>query len=171
MKKNLLSMVILALLIVNLVLTVVMMLNVTKTNAATAEIVTDIASVLKLELDNGDGAVAGSVSLADTETYSIADSMTITLKKDEGDTKDHYAIVAVTLSMDTTHEDYATYGPTIDTREALIKSEIISVISGYTLSEAQLSQEQICDEILEKIQQLFGSTFIYKVSFSEIMFG
>ncbi len=164
-------MVILALLIVNLVLTTVMMLNVTKTNAATAAIVTDIASVLQLELDNGDGASTGSVSLADTQTYSISDSMTIPLKKDVEETKDHYAIVSVTISMDTTHEDYETYGPTIDTREALIKSEIVSVISGYTMTEAKISQEQICDEILERLQALFGSTFIYKVSFSEIMFG
>lgn len=170
MKKNLLSMVILALLVVNIVLTAVMMFSVIKTNSATAAIVTDIASILKLELDDGSGST-GSVSLADTQSYSIPDSMTITLKKEEGETKDHYAIVSVTLSMDTTHEDFATYGATIDTREALIKSEVISVVSGYTLSEAQISQDQMCEDILERLQALFGSDFIYRVSFSEIMFG
>ena len=49
MKKNLLSIIILSLLVVNIILTVVMMLSVIKTNSATAELVTDIAGVLELE--------------------------------------------------------------------------------------------------------------------------
>ena len=56
-------------------------------------------------------------------------------------------------------------------KETLIKSEIISVISGYTHAEASLSQDAICDEILKRIQAMYGSDFIYKVSFSEFMFG
>lgn len=175
MKKNLLSIIILSLLVVNIVLTVIMMMNVMGTNQKTAAIVTDIASILDLELDKGDGTGAsGQVSLADTVVYSVPDSMTITLKRDEGEDKDHYCIVKVSFSMDTTHEDYATYGGgtgDLSSMETLMKSEVINVISGYTLSEAQLSQQQMCDEILKKIQELFGSDFIYKVSFSEIMFG
>lgn len=170
MKKNLLSIVILSLLIVNIALTAIMMFSVLKTNERTASIVTDIADILALELDKSDGSGAQAVSLADTEVYSITDSMTITLKRDEGETSDHYAIVKVSLSMNTKHEDYATYSD-IAAKETLIKSEIISVISGYTHAEAQLSQDLICDEILKRIQIMYGSDFIYKVSFSEIMFG
>ena len=48
MKKNLLSIVILALLIVNLVLTSIMMFSVTSTNKKTGAVVADIASILKL---------------------------------------------------------------------------------------------------------------------------
>lgn len=171
MKKNLLSIIILFLLVVNIALTAIMMFSVLKTNSSTAAIVTDIASILNLELGNGEGGTGVSTpSLADTEVYSIADSMTITLRRDEGDTSDHYAIVKVSLSMDTTNEDYATYGD-LSTKESLIKSEIISVISSYTLTEAQLSQDKICEEILKAIQEMYGSQFIYKVSFSDIMFG
>lgn len=97
--------------------------------------------------------------------------MTVALKKDEGDDKDHYAIVAVSLSMNTKHEDYATYGADVAAKENLFKSEIISVISSYTASEAKLSQEAMCDEILKRIQAMYGSDFIYKVSFSDLMFG
>ena len=173
MKKNLLSIIIVSLLIVNIALTAVMLFSVVGTNQKTAAIVTDIAEVLAIELDTGEGGEGsgGVVSLADTEVYSIPDSMTITLKRDEGDDKDHYAIVKVSLSMNMQHEDYATYGPTLSTMESLIKSEIISVMSSYTLTEAQLSQDKICDEILTRIQSMFGSDFIYKVSFSDIMFS
>ena len=85
MKKNLLSIIILALLIVNLVMTSVMMISVTGTNEKTAAIVTDIASVLKLELNQGTetGESAEAVSLENTEAYDLPDEMTIPLLKGE----------------------------------------------------------------------------------------
>ena len=73
--------------------------------------------------------------------------------------------------MNKTDPDYATYQPSLATSEGLIKSEIISVIGSYTLTEAKLSQDQMCEEILQRIQEMYGSKFIYKVSFSEIMYG
>jgi flagellar FliL protein len=76
--------------------------------------------------------------------------------------------------MNTKDEDYATYGTdeAMAANEALIKSEVIAVISSYTVDEIKLDQDHICDEILERVQKLYdGSKFIYKVSFSDIMFG
>lgn len=169
MKKNLLSIIILSLLVVNIALTVVMMFSVVKTNQKTAEIVTDIASILKLELDTSEGSVQ-EVSIADTQVYTIADSMTIRLKNDEGDDKDHYLIVKVSFSLNTKHEDFATYGD-LSTKEDLLKGEINSVVGSYTYAEAKLSPDQMCDEILRRVQTMYGSDFIYKVSFSEIIFG
>lgn len=169
MKKNLLSIIILSLLVVNIALTVVMMFSVVKTNQKTAEIVTDIATILKLELDTGDGTAA-EVSMSDTEVYTITEEMTIRLKNDEGDDKDHYVMVKVSFSLNKLHDDYATYGD-LSTKEDLIKGEINSVISAYTYSEAKLSQDQMCEEILRRVQTMYGSDFIYKVSFSKFLFG
>ena len=50
MKKNLLSVLILVLLVVNIILSVIMMASVVGTNKKTGELVTSIATVLKLEL-------------------------------------------------------------------------------------------------------------------------
>ena len=50
MKKNLFSVIILVLLIVNIVLTSVMMLSVTSTNKKTADLVTKIAGALDIEI-------------------------------------------------------------------------------------------------------------------------
>lgn len=169
MKKNLLSLVILSLLVVNIVLTAVMLFSVLSTNKKTAAIVTDIAGILQLELnDSVDGS--GSVSIADTEVHAIAEQ-TISLEKEEGDDKDHFAIVSVSLSINTKHEDYASYGADVVNKEDLIKSEIIAVVSGYTATEARIPEVQtkMCEEILERVQNLYGSTFIYKVTFSNIM--
>jgi len=173
MKKNLLSIVILALLIVNIVLTTLMMFTVMKNEQATGKIISDIASALSLELDkeNGNGTDPSTISIADTSVYEFEDTMTITLKAEEGDTSPHYCICKVSLSMNTKDPDYATYSAQFDTYKGLIKSEILSVVGSYTYSEAQMSQEQICQEILDRIQTLYQSQFIYKVSFSEFMFG
>ena len=171
MKKNLISILILSLLVVNVVLTAIMMFSVTSTNKKTAEIVTDIAGVLNLELNVDANGSSSAVSMEDTEVYSIPDSMTITVKRAEGETKDTYCIVNISLSLNKTHDDYAKYQPTLETNEGLIKSEIIAVIQQYTADEIKLSQDQICDEILKRVQALYGSDFIYKVSISNIMFG
>jgi len=171
MKKNLLSVLILALLIVNIVLTSIMMFSVTSASKKTAALVTDIASIIKLDVGTPatGGATASAVSIDDTEVYDIADKMTIPLAKGS-DGADHYALVSVSLSLNTKDEGYKTYGATIADKESLIKSAIIEVMGSYTVEEAQADQTTLRQEILEKIQGLFDSQFVYDVSFSDIMF-
>ncbi|MCR5011199.1 MAG: flagellar basal body-associated FliL family protein [Lachnospiraceae bacterium] len=172
MKKNLLSIIILSLLVVNIILTSIMLFSVVSTNNKTAAIVTDIAGILKLEMEGQNEAEGGAeVAMADTAVYQIAEQMTITCKRAEGDTKDTYCLVNVALSMNTKDPDYETYAATLETNESLVKSEVISVISSYTADEIKLDQDAICQEILERVQKMYGSKFIYKVSFSNIMFG
>ena len=171
MKKNLISVIILALLIVNIALTAIMMFSVTGASKKTAALVDDIATVLDLELASKEGKPA--VAMTDTETYSISDSMTVPLKKSEGDDKDHYCIVSITLSIDKKAEGYKEYGSaeSLAAKEGLIKDEINGVFAQYTMEEARDNQEQIKEEILDRIQRMFDSRFIYNVSFSDIMFG
>ncbi len=174
MKKNLISVIILALLIVNIVLTAIMMFSVTGASKKTAALVDNIATALNLELASGtEGGAEEVVSMADTETYSFAENMTIPLKKSEGDDKDHYCIVSITLSINTKADGYKEYGSAenLATREGLIKDEINGVFANYTMEEARDNQEEIKKEIINRIQQMFDSKFIYNVSFGDIMFG
>lgn len=172
MKRNLLSILILALLIVDIALTAIMMLTFNSTFSKTAALVNDIAGVLDLEVNgpvtNYDGS-SGEVSLADTVTYDLPDSMTIPLALGE-DGKAHYAMVSVSLSMDSSNADFKTYKlEGVSERKSLIQSEITEVFGEYTLDEARADTEGLKKEILQRLQQLFGSNFIYKVSFSEIV--
>ena len=66
MKKNLLSVLILVLLVVNIILSVVMMTSVIGTNKKTGELITSIASVLKIELYNPGGVAVTDVPMSDT---------------------------------------------------------------------------------------------------------
>jgi flagellar basal body-associated protein FliL len=171
MKKNLLSVVILALLVVNLILTGIMMFSCVSANKKTAALVNDIASVLDLELTGGGSNTeeVAAVSVADTEIYNIADAMTVALRPSE-DGKEHYCMCEVSFSMNKTHEDYETMSPMVATQESKIRSIIIGVIGGYTKEEAQANQKAIESAILEQVQQMFGSNFIYEAYFRDVKF-
>lgn len=171
MKKNLLSVVILALLVVNLILTGIMMFSCVSANKKTAALVNDIASVLDLELTGGGSNTeeVAAVSVADTEIYNIADAVTVALRPSE-DGKEHYCMCEVSFSMNKTHEDYETMSPMVATQESKIRSIIIGVIGGYTKEEAQANQKAIESEILEQVQQMFGSNFIYEAYFRDVKF-
>ena len=166
MKRNLLSIIILALMVVNIVLSAIMMVSVSSASRKTAQLVADISAVLGIEI-NGlpQSDVPGSVSMADTQVHTIQEELTIPLKTGE-DGSSHYAVGNVSLSMNTKHEDFATYSETMTDREGLIKDIIFSVMATYTMDEAKISSTQIKKEILSEVQELFGSDFIYAVSYN-----
>lgn len=174
MKKNLLSILILALLIVNIVLNVIVMISVTSTNKKTAAVITTIAGILNIELENGseeDGEAV--VTMADTATYDIADKLTIPLrmesKEEGGDGAQHFLVVSVSLAMNINDEGYETYGTAeaMAAKEGMIKGEITDVISGYTLTDLQRDGDAVRTEILNRLQTMFDSKFIYKVTFRD----
>lgn len=169
MKKNLVSIIILALLIVNLVLTSIMMFSVMSTNKKTGAVVSDIASILKLELGDSEGgaAAAPAVSMEDTAIYEIEDELTILLAKGAYG-EDHVALVQVSLSMNTKDKGYKTYGSTIGEQESLIKGTITDVISRYTADEIQPRTGEIKEEILSEVQKMYDSEFIYQITFSKL---
>ena len=175
MKKNLISIVILALLIVNVVLTAIMMFSVVGTSRKTAALVDNIATALNLELaaKNEDGeAEKVVVPMSNIETYDISEKMTIPLKVEvnaEGKEEQHYFIANVTLSMNTKDKGYKKYGEELESRESLIKGEINDVFSQHTLNDARNNQDQIREEILQRIQTMFESEFIFNVTFSDTM--
>ena len=148
------------------------MFSVVSANQKTVALVDSIAGALDLELNNGYqsvGVVQGSVALTDSAVYDIADSMTIALKP-SADGSDHYALAEVSFSMNTTNADYVTYQPLLAERESKIKSIIIEVIGSYTKEEAMSDIPALQNAILEKVQGLFGSNFIYEAYFRDIKF-
>lgn len=174
MKKNLLSILILALLVVNLIMTSIMMISVLNQSNKTAKLVGKIAAAVDLELNTGTMGddTAEEVSIKNTDVYVISEAMTIPLAAGE-DGKDHYFIVTVSLSLNMKHKDYKTYGSAeaMEGKESLIKSEINSVISQYTLEYCKANQEALCQEILERLQDMYDSDFIFNVTFSDPLYS
>lgn len=172
MKKNLLSILILALLIVNLVLTAIMMVSVIGTNNKTGALVTSVASAMNLELYQPGGGSAASVPLSQTATYALADRMMVQLPPNE-DGSTAMIIFNVSLAMNTEHEDYASMGSseTLASFEIQIRDAIASVVNQYTEEECRANFETIIRaDILKAVQNLFQSDFIYGVSVSDVMY-
>lgn len=173
MKKNLMSVIILALVTVNLVLTGIIMFSTVSANRKTIALVDDIASILSLELESSSGeeeaAEEAAVLPENSEVYDIADSMTVALRSSD-DGKDHYAMCSVSFSINKEDEDYKTYQPMLAAKESKIKSEIIEVVGQYTKEEAQANVHGIEEEILKKVQAMFDSTFVYEAYFRDIKF-
>lgn len=171
MKKNLVSIMILAILIVNVILTSVLLFSVVGTMKKTSRLIDGISTALSLETGSvtENGEEAESVAMENIAVYKIVDQMTIPLLAGE-DGKSHFCLVSVSLSMDTTAEGYKEYGETVGDKEDLIKGEIVDVISGYTIEEAQPNTDMLREEILKRVQELYGSEFIYNIVFRDILF-
>ena len=170
MKKNLLSIVILGLLIVNVVLTSIMLFSMSGTMKKTSALIDSISVALKLEMNEGiSQAEAQNVPMEDIAVHQIAEEMMIPLAVG-ADGKDHFCKVSVSLSMNTEVDGYKDYGETIAEKEDLLKGEIVSVISSYNVETAKADTDAMRNAILERIQQMYDSDFIFNVVFREIYF-
>lgn len=178
MKKNLLSVLILGLMLVNIAMSAVMMVSVISTNSKTAALMDSIGMAMNLEMTTpGSGS---EVPLSDTAPYVLG-TQTIPLAfsqvvGEDGsvttDNKQKYLVFDIALQMNTKHEDYATYGETIGNYANDIKAEIFNVVSRYTEEECRANfTGAIRDEILDHIQKLFSSKFIFRISLSDIKYG
>ncbi len=167
MKKNLITVVILALVVVNLVLTAVLTITIVPETQKANELITKVCSAIDLDLQAGDTAGSLSIDVADMVDYAVGDeALTINLA-DSGDGASHYAILSVTLSLDSTNDDYATYNSgDLSAYSSVIKNDIISVVSAHTIDEMRNNEDAVKEEILEDMQALFKSSFIVRVNFA-----
>ncbi len=176
MKKNLLSIIILALLVVNIGMTSFMLLSVMTTNSQTAKLISDIAAALELEANGGNsggftGSASGVVDVSNIATFGFTgdDQLTVVLKPG-ADGKSHYMLVEVVFSMNTTSADYETASTQIDGMKDLVKGKVTNVLSSYSLEELQADDTLAKEQILEGVQELFNSKFIYEVTFSSVLY-
>lgn len=170
MKKNLMSVLILALLVVNLVLTAITMISIVPAAKKSNALITDICTALKLELASGRNANLSNVPIEDLQSYTLSDTMTINLRNSE-DGSEHYAIVAVVLSMDKSNDDYEKIGLAgieAGLYDSNIKSIINDVIRTYTYEELHNQPELAQKDILEKLQGFFDTNMIVDVGFPTI---
>ena len=172
MKRNLLSVVILVLVLVNTVLSVVLMVSVVGTAKKTSALIDGISSALSLELESQKAAEGTSaIPMTNIKVYTLSDSMTIPLKEGT-DGKPHYCLLEASFSINTESEDYVSgkYTEDLSPQESLIRDKIFNIVSQYTMEEARSNQELIKQQILEAMQSMYDSDFIFNVSFGEYMF-
>lgn len=164
MKKNLITVITLALVVVNLVLTVILTITILPETQKANELITKVCSAIDLDLESGSATSNANIPIDQIEVYNIDDEQTINLKQD-GDGKDHFAMLTVSISMDTKNSDYKDLKPQVEEKVNLIKVDINNIVSQYTIDEIKNNQSAVQDEILKDLQKMFGSDFIVAVGF------
>ena len=164
MKKNLITVITLALVVVNLVLTVILTITILPETQKANELITKVCSAIDLDLESGSATSNANIPIDQIEVYNIDDEQTINLKQD-GDGKDHFAMITVSISMDTKNSDYKDLKPQVEEKVNLIKGDINNIVSQYTIDEIKNNQSAVQDEILKDLQKMFGSDFIVAVGF------
>lgn len=166
MKKNILTIIILAMALINIVLSAVIIFVIVPTSNRTNNLVSKVAQIIDLELEDPD-AKEEEIAVSDIETYEVEDKLTIRLKK--SDEAKHYAIVYVSLSINKKHKDYTELQPLIAQNDNEIKEIVTDAFSAYTIDEVDANKNKIKEQVLSRIQELFKSDFIINVSFGNLL--
>ncbi|MBR1865020.1 MAG: flagellar basal body-associated FliL family protein [Lachnospiraceae bacterium] len=164
MKKNLITVIILALCVVNLVLNVMLVFVCMPSAKKTNNLITEIASVLNLELESNDGQP--KVDLENIASFNI-EAQVVNLK-DSGSEK-HYVQMGLTLEMDSSSKDYEKLKAVLDEAQGAVFDEARNVVQNYTYEEVsdQDVQTKIKKQILDSLQKKYATQCIYNVSFSK----
>jgi flagellar FliL protein len=167
MKKNLISVIILALTFANFVLTALLIFTVLPETKKANEMITAVCSAIDLELNSGAATGLSNLPIEQITTYSVngGESITTNLKSDDG--KNHYVIVTVSLSLNNESDNFTKYSPDVLTeKDAIIQDDIIQIISGYTVDDFNGNVSDIKEQILADMQSMFGSDYVVGVNFS-----
>ena len=165
MKKNLITVIILALCVVNLILNIIIVFVCMPSAKKTNNLITEIASRLNLELEGN--YAEPTVALEHMATYSV-EAQVVNLK-DDGSGDKHYVQVGLTLGLDNSSKDYEQLNTALQDASGVVFDEARNVIQTYTYAEIseQTTQEKIKAQILENLQKKYATNCIYSVSFSK----
>lgn len=169
MKKNLISVLILALVFANFVLTAILMFSVLPETKKANTLIEKVCSAIDLDLNSGAASGVSNVPIDQQDIYKVNEGEQITTNLAKGeDGKSHYAVLKVSLVLNKKSDNYATYNQDFFTsQDETIKNDIIQVIGGYTLDEFESKKEEVKGEILSDMQELFGADLVVGVNFSE----
>jgi flagellar FliL protein len=166
MKKNLITVLILAISIINLVFNIllvfVFMPSATKTN----KLITDIAEVLDIEIASQEGISNVSFDVADLASFELEQGNPINLA-DDGSGTSHVLQYGLTLNLDSTADDYSKVNSSLESSTAMVYDLTRDIIAKYTYAEVKdvEVQKQIKEELLTELRETFGTVCIYSVSF------
>ena len=166
MKKNMLTIVAIALSLMNLILTAVIMLSVVSSAKATNALVSNIASIIDLELENDTSK--NKVSISDMDVVTFDKSLQINLKG-SGDGKDHYAVIdQISLYLIKTISESMKNADTKSGYESTIDEIVSNQFSQYTKEEVQNNREAIKAAVLKAIQEKFGTQTMAEIAFKNL---
>ena len=174
MKKSFLNVITLALVLINLVLTVLLTFSLVSTSKKTDDFISKVAGIIDLDI----GANSTSATQSASTTVGISDLEIIDVKLSDGTTKItisllddagkiHQSVVSVALSLNKNSKDYTKLRANVDNGMSLIVSEINKAVSSYSFTNITANKSNIEQQILTYLQDtMFQSDIVYSVSFT-----
>ena len=169
MKKNIFTMIVIALCVVNLVLTSVMLFVMLPAFSSMNKVITQVATILNLELESGEN----SYSLSDLEIKTVTfdtdgKSQNINLVSN-GDGETHFGIISgVKFHLNTKAED-SDVVDVIDKKASVLTAVIKEVIASFSIDN--ISESAVKEQAMEKIaDKLGGSSCVVDISFDGFMY-
>lgn len=165
MKKNILTIIILAATLVNLTLTAMIIFTFIPYVNRANDLVVRIVQALDLELESPEAKEeAAGYKIEDTESKAIFSGERANLQIGADGKATHYAEVTASMLINKEHDDYKEKNPLIDVNISQIEDFILTEINQYSNDTLLLNKEKIEKAVLEKLQNYFESTFIVKVT-------
>lgn len=171
MKKNLISVLILALVFANFVLTAILMFTVLPQTKKANTLIDKVCSAIDLDLNSGGASSTNNIPIDQQEIYKVnAGEDIITNLSEDGSGNKHYANIKISLVLNTKSDNYKTYTQEFLTaRDDTIKNTINTIIGGYTSDEFSANNyEDVKQAILESMQEMFGADYVVGVNFSSV---
>ena len=166
MKKNLMTVIILALVFANFVLTAIMMFTVVPTTQKANELITRVCEAIDLEINSNAESGLAKPPIDQIAIYNVSSGEKMTVNLSGGD---NYAVVAVALSINKESERYKEKTTEILTeQEAIIKNTINQIIRQYTKDELLENTQKVQDEICKTLQETYGVDYIIGVNFATL---
>ena len=173
MKKSMLNVITLALVLINLVLTVLLTFSLVSTNNRTNNLIKKVGGIIDLDAagNAANGSQTGSaVNIDDIEYVEVksGDSTNITVSyTDSG--KTHYVVFKVTLGLNKKEKDYSTKSTSINNGMKLIVSQITNEALKYSYNTVTTNKTTIEKNLLSTLQDQFETEAICSVTLSEIL--
>ncbi len=166
MKKNLITVIILAICIINLVFNILLVFVFMPSTTKTNKLITDISEVLDLELASLKSGEESGVDINNLTPFQLEQGNPINLASD-GSGLNHVVQYGLTINLDKTAEDFTATQTNLQTSTAIVYDLIRDIVGQYTYSQAiDIDvQREIKNQILTSLRKAFNTDCIYSVSF------
>lgn len=167
MKKNILTIVIMASTVLNLVLTIIMVFSIVPAMNKTNKLVDKVASVIDLELEKEEDK---NYDVKDLEPFDIPfeNKQTINLKQG-GDGESHYVILeGISVSFNKEADDYIDVSESVKAASVYVVDCVKEAISEQTIQT--LNENTVKELALAKIQEFYDSKCVVRISLLGYMF-
>ncbi|MBQ1843927.1 MAG: flagellar basal body-associated FliL family protein [Lachnospiraceae bacterium] len=177
MKKSLITMITLALVLVNLLLTAILAVAVLPEVKSANALISKVAAAIDLDSASDDGSgSSGSnkVALSDQESVAITgdDGITVNLKTGD-DGQEHYAVVKFSLTVNKKADSYkdnaaAFKEDSTSPAKSLVIQAVQQTLSQHTVDEVRNDQQTITDECTAAVQKVLDKSYVVGVVFTSL---